>query len=195
MTNKSFDPEFFFRIACSFESSLVIVALIFGWFADINPFASLHFSEDELAEGIIATLPLILLFYLIQQLPFPAIKKIRELLISTLGPSLNKQHWTDLLILAVVIGFSEEVLFRGFLQPWLENTWNPVTGLVISNLFFALVHAVTPLYAFLAFLIGLYLGIFLEIEGEPKLLIPIIIHSLYDYIAFLIVLRNYRSYL
>jgi membrane protease YdiL (CAAX protease family) len=128
-----------------------------------------------------------------QQLPYPPLQKIRSLLLETLGARLYRQHWTDLLILASIAGFSEELLFRGALQPWLENAWNPTTGLIASNLIFALVHAVTPLYAVLAMLMGLYLGTSLDYSGERNLLIPIVIHALYDFVAFFVILRNYRN--
>jgi membrane protease YdiL (CAAX protease family) len=35
--------------------------------------------------------------------------------------------------LAAVAGISEEILFRGVLQPWLENSWGIVAGLIISS--------------------------------------------------------------
>lgn len=173
----------------------MIVAIGLGWIADVDPFASLTFSETALAEGLLATLPLLILFFVLQQLPYKALQKIRYLLLETLGPRLYRQHWTDLLILASIAGFSEEMLFRGVLQPWLENAWNMTAGLVASNLIFALVHAVTPLYALLAMLVGLYLGLCLDYGGERNLLVPMVIHSLYDFVAFVVILRNYRSYL
>jgi len=193
MKNHSLDTENFFKTACYFEGSLVLVAILLGWIADVDPFASLIFSETALADGLLATLPLLVIFFAMQQLPYPPLQKIRSMLLETLGARLYRQHWTDLLILASIAGFSEELLFRGALQPWLENAWNPATGLIASNLIFALVHAVTPLYALLAMLMGLYLGTFLDYGGERNLLIPIVIHTLYDFVAFFVILRNYRN--
>ena len=94
---------------------------------------------------------------------------------------------------ATIAGFSEELLFRGALQPWLENVTGIPTGLVISNAIFALVHAVTPLYALLAMLMGLYLGISLDYGGERNLITPIVIHGFYDFVAFIAILRDYRN--
>jgi membrane protease YdiL (CAAX protease family) len=193
MQNNPLNTAFFFRTACIFEGSLVIVALIIAGLVDINPFASLQFSEKTFTQGILATLPMLLLFYVFQQLSFQAVQKIRALLLATLGPALNHCHWTSLLILASIAGFSEEVLFRGVLQPWLENSLNGLLGLLASNLIFAFVHAVTPLYAVLALLIGIYLGLSMDMLGERSLTIPIVIHSLYDFVAFLIIMRDYRK--
>lgn len=185
--------EQFFKIACYFEASLALVALALGWLANIYPFENLYFSEDGLAGGLLATLPLVLLFFAMQQLSYPPIQKIRELLLETLGAGLAFRHWTDILVLAGIAGFAEEALFRGFLQPWLEHSWGAMAGLLLSNLVFALVHAVTPLYALLAMLMGLYMGVMLDYGGERNLLVPMVIHAVYDFVAFVVILRDYRA--
>lgn len=195
MKNHSLDTENFFKAACYFEGSLILVAILVGWVADVDPFASLVFSEAALVQSLLATLPLLIIFFALQHLHYAPLQRIRSLLQETLGPRLYRRHWTDLLILASIAGISEELLFRGVLQPWLENSWNMTAGLVASNLIFALVHAVTPLYALLAMLIGLYLGLSLDYGGDRNLLIPMIIHALYDFVAFIVILRDYRNHL
>jgi membrane protease YdiL (CAAX protease family) len=52
---------------------------------------------------------------------------------------------------------------------------------------------VTPLYAVLAALVGFYLGLSLDYGGERNLLIPVIIHGFYDFLAFVALMRVYRS--
>jgi membrane protease YdiL (CAAX protease family) len=193
MENHRFDPDNFFKTACFFEGSLVVVALILGWITDIDPFANLFFSEAGMRDGLLDTLPLLIIFFVMQELPYLPLQQIRELLQKSLAKSLQRKHWPDFFVLACIAGFSEEALFRGFLQPWLEQSWNMTAGLITSNLIFALVHAITPLYALLAFLIGLYLSIFLDYHGERNLLIPIIIHTLYDFVIFIVIVQNYRN--
>lgn len=171
-----------------------MLAVLLGWITDVNPFATLRFSEIGLIIGIAATLPLLILLLVIQELPYRAIQDIQYMLTRTLGPSLQNKHWTDLFILSAVAGFSEEVLFRGFLQPWLENSLDQTAALVVSNLIFALAHAITPIYALIAMLIGLYLGVCLDYHGERNLLIPMVIHTIYDFAAFILILRKYRQY-
>lgn len=193
MQNSESPPDNFFRMACYFEAALTLLAMALGWIVDVNPFASLAFNEQALIYGVLLTLPLLLLFCAMQELPFASLQKIRALLLETLGARLYRCHWTDLMILAVIAGFSEEVLFRGVFQPWLENVTGMTAGLLLSNVVFALVHAVTPLYAILALLMGLYLGMSLDYGGERNLLTPIVIHGFYDFIAFIVILRNYRN--
>ncbi len=169
------------------------MALFLGWIADINPFADLNFSEKAVFYGLMGTLPIFLLFLAMQQLQIDSVQQIRKLLLETLGPSMHGYGWADLLVLASIAGLSEEVLFRGLIQPWLESSWGMSAGLLVSNIIFGLVHAVTPLYAVLAMLIGIYLGLFLDYGGERNLLTPVIIHALYDFLAFFVIMRGYRA--
>jgi uncharacterized protein len=185
--------EKFFQFACLFEASLILVALLLGWLAGINPFQTLHFSETAIAYGSIGALPLFMMFLGLEQLQHPSVAQIKQLLLRTLGPGLNRYHWTDLLVLATIAGFSEELLFRGVLQPWLEISFGKTAGIIGSNLIFGLVHAVTPLYLVLAGLVGCYLGLALDFGGERNLLTPIIIHALYDFLAFIALMRVYRE--
>ena len=193
MHNSMPGQDNFFKLACLFEASLALVALLLGWIFDIDPFNNLKFSETALANGILATLPLLLLFFIMQELPYAPIRKIKALLLETLGSRLYRCDWSDMLILAGIAGFSEEALFRGLLQPWLEQLTDMTWGLLLSNVVFALVHAVTPLYTLLAMLMGLYLGACLDYGGERNLLNPILVHALYDFVAFIVILRQYRN--
>ncbi len=193
MDKSLFNPDDFFKKACYFESALVLVAIFLGWIADIDPFENLHFSETAIAYGVIGTVPLFLMFLAMEQIQLESVVKIRNLLLETLGPGLHRYHWTDLFILAAIAGISEEILFRGVIQPWMESSWGMAAGLIGSNIIFGLVHAVTPLYAVLAALVGIYLGLSLDYGGDRNLLTPVIIHGLYDFLAFVALMRAYRA--
>ncbi len=193
MDKYSVTPADFFKKACLFEAALILVAMILGWIAHIDPFENLHFSETAIAYGTAGTLPLFLLFLFMEQLQTESVVRIKKLLLNTLGSGLRHCHWTDLLVLSAIAGFSEELLFRGVIQPWLESSWGMATGLVVSNIIFGLVHAVTPLYAVIATLVGVYLSLSLDYGGERNLLLPIIIHGFYDFLAFVVLMRGYRA--
>ncbi len=193
MDKYSVTPADFFKKACLFEAALILVAMILGWIAHIDPFENLHFSETAIAYGAIGTLPLFLLFLFMEQIQTESVVRIKKLLLDTLGPGLRHCHWTDLLVLSAIAGFSEELLFRGVIQPWLESSWGIAVGLVASNIIFGLAHAVTPLYAVIASLVGIYLSLSLDYGGERNLLLPIIIHGFYDFLAFVVLMRAYRA--
>ncbi|WP_027158995.1 CPBP family intramembrane glutamic endopeptidase [Methylobacter luteus] len=193
MAKTSFNPDTFFKQACYFEASLIVVAVVLGWIAGINPFENLRFSEAAIAYGVLGTAPLFIVFGALEQLQIDSLAHIRRLLIDTLGPGLNRYHWSDVFMLAAIAGVSEEILFRGVIQPWIESSWGMTIGLIGSNIIFGLVHAVTPLYALMAALVGLYLGWTLDYGGDRNLLTPIIIHGLYDFLAFMALIRAYRT--
>lgn len=193
MKQSPFDPERFFKSACLFEAALILVAVVLGWFGGIDPFATLHYSEPAIIYGVLGTVPLFLLFLFLEQLTADSVVTIRRFLLQTLGPALHRYHWADLFILAAIAGISEEILFRGVIQPWMESSWGIAAGLIGSNILFGLVHAITPLYTVLAILVGIYLGLALDVGGDRNLLTPIIIHGLYDFLAFLALMRAYRA--
>jgi hypothetical protein len=58
---------------------------------------------------------------------------------------------------------------------------------------FGLLHFITPTYALLAGLMGAYFGLLLDATGSRNLLGPILAHGLYDYLAFLVVIRAARQ--
>lgn len=193
MSLSSKKPKNFFKTACYFESSLILVAIIIGWLTDINPFADLYFSEMAIFYGLLGTLPLCLLFLVTEQLLFESVKTIKQLLLKTLGENLQGCHWTDLFILAFLAGIGEEILFRGALQPWLEQNLGLNTALIVSSIIFGLMHAITLLYAVLATLISLYLGLALDYGDSRNLLTPIMIHTLYDFFAFVVLMQIYAK--
>ncbi|KJV05726.1 CPBP family intramembrane glutamic endopeptidase, partial [Methylocucumis oryzae] len=143
--------------------------------------------------GVLGTLPLLVMFFSLHQVSAPAIQQIRHLLLATLGPMLSPYSWPHLLLLGAIAGFAEELLFRGVLEPWLASNFGYIAGLLLSNLLFGLVHAVTPLYALLAGLVGLYFSVSMTFGGGYNLLTPMLIHGLYDFLAFIALVRMYRA--
>ena len=163
----------FLWLATLFEGGLVVIALALGHWLSIDPFESLKLDHVATMIGLLGCLPLYGLFLVSEHLS--ATKDIRELYLGFLA------------------GTTEEILFRGLLQPLLERDWGSFGGLIFSNLLFALLHWITPTYALLAGLSGLYLGLSLDLGGERNLLTPLLIHALYDLLAFIAVAGAYRA--
>ena len=186
------NPRAFLKVATYFEGSLLVVAYLIGWFADADPLANFHLRIDALFWGLAGTIPLYLFFQLSYRLPYGNLNAIKQFLIDRMGPMLDACTWSELLYLGLLAGFTEEILFRGLLQPLLESHWGWLGGIILSNVFFAMAHFITPLYAILAGLTGLYLGLAMDLGGERNLLIPITIHALYDFLAFIAVAKSYR---
>ena len=191
--NKLFNDDDFFLNACAFEASLSIAAFLLGWLTTTSPLPLISFSFQAIIIGVFGTLPLILLLLGVNHAQLSSISHIKNTLVTTLGANLEQLTVWQLFLLASIAGISEELLFRGLLQPWLEHLLGGSAGFILSNCLFGLAHAITPLYAFLATLVGIYLSLSMSFFNTTNLLHPIIIHSLYDFLAFLVLLKSYRA--
>jgi membrane protease YdiL (CAAX protease family) len=60
-------------------------------------------------------------------------------------------------------------------------------ALLLAAALFGVLHFITPAYAVLAGLLGLYMGVLYLVTGN--LLVPIVVHSLYDFVALLYLVR------
>ncbi len=183
----------FLIVACLFEGALALAALGMGWLVDVDPLADLNWNARSFLVGAAVALPIFLLFTFSFQDPFLGLRGVRQILLRVLGPPLAACRWYHMLLLAVFAGVGEELLFRGLLQPGLERLGGYTVGLVVSNVVFGLAHAVTAAYALAAGLIGLLLGWLLDATGERNLLVPIATHTVYDFLAFLVVAATYRN--
>lgn len=86
-------------------------------------------------------------------------------------------------VLSAAAGIGEEIFFRGTLQPLISSYLGPVVGIGASSIFFGTLHAATPRYAILATGLSVYLGI---VQYKYScLLVPIVIHTLFDIVGFL----------
>lgn len=177
-------------MATAFEGGLLIIALLLGQLLSIDPLANVHPDKNALFLGVIGTCPLLIFFALSNQLD--ATREVRRFLIEKLGGLLAACTAVELIYLSLLAGATEEVLFRGLLQPWLEADWGGMGGLLFSNMIFALLHWITPMYALLAGVCGIYLGFLLDFGQERNLISPILAHALYDLIAFFVVAHAWR---
>tara|TARA_Y100001970_G_C14167289_1_gene822049 strand:+ start:435 stop:1229 length:795 start_codon:yes stop_codon:yes gene_type:complete len=94
------------------------------------------------------------------------------------------------LFLAVVIvaPIGEEVVFRGFLQKFLEEHWEDATrAVLVTSLFFAMIHF-NPFWTIQIYLLGVVLGF---LSWKTKSVIPsIILHSMNNGTAFILTVYN-----
>ena len=189
------DRNQFLNLGALVEGGLVLLAFGFGWVAGISPTARLDFNLPGLLLGLAGTLPLLAGFTLFRRSTWPPLVEIDRQLQETIVPLLARCRWYDLVLMGLLAGVSEELLFRGVLQPWMSR-YGLAWGLVISNVIFGLAHMITPLYALLAGLAGVYFGLMSLVAwpGEsPGLLAPIVAHAVYDWLAFVLLVRAWRK--
>ena len=175
------------------EGALLLAAFFLGWLMDFSPTQDLSWNWADFGYGLLATVPMLLVLLALLLVPGSGVRQIRDFMRETLGPLLSRCRTVDLLLLAVLAGLCEEVLFRGFLFGYVWQ-FNRSLAIFVCNLAFGLAHVVTPLYAFLAAIAGLYLTALIAADPSPNLLVPITAHAAYDFVAFLIVVRDFRRH-
>ena len=106
-------------------------------------------------------------------------------------PLFRDCNLAQLAIISALAGLGEETLFRGVVQVGVaqgiagpHGVW---LGLLVAAILFGLLHLITPMYAILAGLIGLYLGGLWLLTGN--LLTPITTHAAYDFLALVYLVR------
>jgi hypothetical protein len=119
------------------------------------------------------------------------VRRLVALVVEQLGPLLAPRSPVELALLAALAGFAEETLFRGVLQAGLTRLLPESGALLVAGAAFGLAHFITPAYALLAGLAGLYLGGLFLLQGS--LTAPIVAHVVYDLVALNCVVRLYRE--
>jgi membrane protease YdiL (CAAX protease family) len=93
----------------------------------------------------------------------------------------------QLALICALAGLGEELFFRALLQGGLAQLIDPQAALLIASAVFGLLHMITPTYALLATLLGIYLGGCWMLADN--LLVPIVAHGFYDFVALVYLLR------
>ena len=92
------------------------------------------------------------------------------------------------LAVVVMAPIGEEVVFRGFLQKFLEEYWRDITrAVLITSLFFAMIHF-NPYWTIQIYLLGVILGF---LSWKTKSVIPsIILHGINNGMAFILTVSD-----
>ncbi len=178
--------------------SLVVTAIsvAVAWagarYSEIDLASRLKPSTNALLLGVAVSGPLLALFFVMKRLKWRPIQRIFDIVKELLGPAVSRCSTAELIAVSLGAGVSEELLFRGLLTEWTRGLG--VLGmLVIPNLLFAALHAVTPAYAVFAFGIGLYLSAVLHLVPNAELTSLMTAHAVYDLICFLYLRHKSQS--
>lgn len=94
---------------------------------------------------------------------------------------------TVLILLSLLAGVGEELLFRGAVQGWLMQYTTPSTAVLAASVLFGLVHYVSFTYFLVATGLGLILGGAYVLS--ESILLVMVWHAVYDMIALFCLLR------
>ncbi len=169
--------------------------LLLAWglarWLEISPGEYFRLTPSTIVWGLIATGPLLLGLAWMLTSTFPPVRGLVDLVNEQIGPLVSRCTFLELGCLAAVAGISEEVLFRGVVQPALSARISEIGALVVASIIFGLVHAASRVYAIFAAIMGLYLGALFLLQNS--LVPPILAHGLYDFVALSAVASRYRN--
>jgi membrane protease YdiL (CAAX protease family) len=178
-------------VAVLFEGGLLGLAWGLGRLLDRPAWQSLHWDARAAGLGVAACLPLLLVFLLLIRCRCRPVTRIRQFFEEVVRPLLGACSLFELAVIALLAGLGEETLFRDVLQGAFSHWLGPWPALVLAGALFGLMHPITPLYVVIAALFGVYLGACWLASGN--LLVAIIAHGLYDFLALVYLLRVRQS--
>jgi uncharacterized protein len=177
--------------ALAFEGGMAVVACAVGGFLKPPLWQQLAWSPRDFALGLLATLPMLVGLLAMRRIERGPLGRLNAVVDQLLVPMFARSSAVQLALISIVAGIGEELLFRGVLQPLLIGWLGLIVGLILASLVFGLLHAVTPTYAVLATIIGIYFGWFARASGN--LLGPIVAHAIYDFVALAYLTRSGNS--
>jgi uncharacterized protein len=175
--------------AVFFEGGLAPLSLFLGWLLHHRPLDQFAWSRADAVLGVVATIPLILMFLAIMRWPIGPLSGIKKFWDTEVLPLLAKSSWSEIALISISAGVGSEMLFRGVLQAAFSSWFGATWGLTLTSVLFGLLHPISIPYVVLTCFIGFYLGTVWIFSGN--LLTVMVVHALYDFaaLAYLIRLR------
>lgn len=168
------------------EGGLAVLAVILAWLLGPDLWSHFTWSWNAVGWGCLGAVPPLVIILLIDRFPVGPLRHVADISEQFLRPLLRNCRWPDYFLLATLAGFCEELLFRGWLQPFLTGWTTLWASVLISGFVFALCHMITPAYFIIAWLISIYLAALLI--WTDNLLVPMLTHGVYDLIALFAVM-------
>jgi membrane protease YdiL (CAAX protease family) len=179
------------RLAVAFELGLGLVAMVVAWLVGYPLLTTIRPSVPGSALALLATLPLLGALWGLLTSNWPPIRRLVDELERSVIPLFRRCTAIQLFAIAAAAGIGEELLFRGLIQGAITSAAGPAIGLFAASLLFGLAHAITGIYAVLAAVVGVYLGLLGLLTGGVW--VPIVVHALYDLVALTVSTRSHRT--
>ncbi len=164
-------------IALLAEGAVLVLAVLLALWLDINLLpVSYDLGRDVAVGSLAAVLPAALFVWSLsrQASRISWIGSLQKTLL-TLQVVFSQARILDLIAISLIAGIAEEMLFRGVIQTQL--------GILPASILFGLAHLITPIYAVVATIMGIYIGILYQMFDS--LLVPVQLHFIYDLFALL----------
>jgi uncharacterized protein len=177
------------RLAIIFEGGLIVLALGLGWLIGSPPFAELFPRWRSVGLGLAATAVPLVVFWWLAESRWPPLRRLM-VEVERIVEVFSGCSYGEIALVSALAGLGEEGFFRGVVQAGLAAWVHPWAAIIGASALFGLGHFITPAYAVVAGLFGVYLGALFFASGD--LLPSIIAHSLYDFVALIYLLRKLR---
>ncbi len=180
MSGESTSDQPALLVTATFGGVIVAAPIVLAPLAGIDLAAALNASLVTFAAGAAATAPMIagLLWFMgSKSAPIVRFRNDRLADLNALGFALTPGRN---LLLSLLAGAGEELLFRGVMQASLAD-YPAILAILLPNVLFGALHARTLSYALIAGVVGTYLG-WLAFVTE-SLAVPILAHAAYDFAA------------
>lgn len=173
------------------EAGLVILAGAIAWWFEV-PLWRLAWPTGAIGRalviGVAATVPMLIFLWLLLSVQWQPLVGLRQQAQSMVSRLLEGASGPPIILLAIMAGVGEELLFRGSLQPLMGRWTSPWGGMLLASLLFGLAHPMSRAYIAVATLCGLYLGTLSLLTGE--VLSATVAHALYDIVALVVLYRT-----
>jgi membrane protease YdiL (CAAX protease family) len=175
-------------LAIVFESGLGLVALGLGWCLGVPVWERLGWNSREALGGLAVSIPMLLVFGACLRWPIGPLARIKQVAEEMIQAMFGSASIADLALVSLAAGIGEEMLFRGLVQQGLTDHLSFWPALALASILFGLMHPITPTYVLLAGLMGAYMGWIYH--GTKSLLVVIVAHAFYDFVALAYVCRH-----
>lgn len=176
-----------FSAVFAIQLGIVVLAVVLGWVFGLDLLGRIEFSVAALNWSVLGTLPLLLGGWWLSGSSWEWMRELKRLVQEMVALLFRDAPPGTVFLVAVLAGLGEELLFRGVVQGGLDGLIGPWGALLAASLLFGAMHALTRAYFVVATIMGLYLGLIYLWTGN--MLIPILIHFLYDWV----ILRYYLA--
>jgi membrane protease YdiL (CAAX protease family) len=174
-------------LAVFFEIGLAPLSLLLGWAFHHPPLELFSWNADAALIGVLATIPLVAMFLAMLRWPIGPLARVKQFCDLEVVPLLEQSSWSEIGLISLSAGVSEEMLFRGVFQTSIGSMLGMPWGLVLASLLFGLFHPISLTYMIIIAILGLYLGAVLILGGN--LLTGMVVHTLFDFAALAYLLR------
>ena len=168
-----------------------MLAIGLGWILGWRPGETIRWELGDALWGLVATVPLVAVLLVCVYAPIGFLRDLLGTIDRLVVPLFRGWGLLEMALVAGLAGLGEELLFRGVIQSavsdWMGGDYGPLWGLIFASLLFGSVHAISAAYAVLAAGIGFYLGELMIVTGN--LLVPIVAHAMYDFLALIYLVR------